>query len=587
MKKILCLCLCALMLFLCSVSVSALDIADRNDDLILDLDNIVGTKITAESGVINGVDVNYIMLSKQVLDNSVYKINLRYRAASSVPLSFMTADADSIYTNKGFVEAPNFAVINAAASKLNTNLTVYVNTDMEGGSYSEGEALFIYWPANYEFSLYSAELTELGALVGNGGVSMIKGLKESESQALRYYFNYNTVTGNELVINEENYTVLSRGFLLANGGQGGLLDASVTRETAKNNEKIVDINTKDLQKVWSFKNVNGIDNLTYSTYVTNFAAEGGTYNESQRLYVKGYVQVNINGQVCTFYSTITNYTVKDIVDYQWYHNEGAFANGNEVPENERTYTINGVERQLVWNQEFNTNGVLEGLSTKTTTMFDGTGVIGVSDNSENLAVKDGNLVLNVTDDGDGTFTTARSLTTDGIMSFKYGYVEMRAKLPYHMYSWPSFWMLPDLALKQSQYRGEIDIVEVYYDTKAFDFVLHKWYNGKDITTSKEHTFYFNNYAKEYHTYGLEWTPEYLQVYVDGKASVKIDITEEKDYSTDYPGMDCFHDYYYLCWNNWIQIDYANEIDLTVSDYSYMIDYVRLYQTPDTEFIVKY
>ena len=41
-----------------------------------------------------------------------------------------------------------------------------------------------------------------------------------------------------LFLGEENYTIISRGFLLTNGGNGGLIEASVTRETAKNNKKI-------------------------------------------------------------------------------------------------------------------------------------------------------------------------------------------------------------------------------------------------------------------------------------------------------------------------------------------------------------
>lgn len=589
MKKFACICLAFIMLMLIAFPASALDISEGQDDSIFESDIFFAEPMNTQSGIIGGVEVNYVAISDTVVDNSVYKIDLRYKSSSVVPISFMTADSDSIYSNQGFVEAPNYTVINAASTIYNETMTVYVNIDMEGGSSAEGETLYVYWPADADFSVFYAELTNIGNVVGNGGVSMVKGLAESESQALRYYFNYNTVSGNEIIINGESYAVLSRGFLFANGGNGGLEDASVTRETAKNNSKIIDMNTTDLSKSWAFKQVGGVDNLTYSTYVTNFKSENGTYNQSQKLYVKGYVEVQIGTQTAIFYSTITNYTVKDIADYYWYHNEGNFASGNEVPEDKRTVTLDGVERQLVWNQEFNTNGVLEGLSTKTTTMNDDTGVIKVSEREENLCVKDGNLVMNVTDNKDGTFTTSKSLTTNGIMSFKYGYVEMRAKLPFYMYSWPSFWMQPDKNLQQSQYIGEIDIVEVYYDTRLFDFVLHKWYNGFDAvaSTKKEHIFDSNAVASEYHTYGLEWTPEYLQLYVDGVKSVRMDITEDGEYSQEALGMDCFHDYYYLCLNNWIQINYADSIDLSTQEFTYYVDYIRLYQTPDTEYIVEY
>lgn len=604
MKKLLSVFLCVVLFLLSSVSVSALDIAEKNDDFTLDLDNIIGTAMTAQSAIINGIDVKYVMLSEKVSDNSVYKIDFRYRAAASVPLSFMTAEADSVYTNQGFVEAPNFVVINAAASVWNNDLTVYVNTDMEGGINGEGEALFVYWPANLEFSVYNVELENLGTLVGNGGVSMIKGLSESESQALRYYFNYNTITGNELVVNDETYTILSRGFLLANGGEGGLLNAAVTFETAKSTDKIIDINTTDLEKVWSFKNVGGKDNLTYSTYITNFAAEDGTYNQSMRLYVKGYVRVKINGQVCTFYSTITNYTVKDIADYLWYHNEGEFTTGNEVPEDKRTHTINGVERQLVWNQEFNTNGVLQGVTYKYDTMVSRDPELKTSTSENNIFVKDGNLVLRMIDNQDGTFTTAKSLTTINEMSFKYGYVEMKAKMPYQYGMWFSFWMQPDrnLLAEDYEYWGEVDIVETFWKFRSTDFTLHKWgryvegsvtqrIDGVDVSNHEGQASYvFENYENlknEYHIYGFEWTPEYMKAYIDGECYYTVYIDEESEFSNERVGMECFHDYFYLCWNNWMHASYADKLVLENGYADYAIDYVRLYQTPDTEFIVEY
>ena len=101
--------MCCIVL-LTAISVSAIDVANENDDFVFDLDDIIGTALTEQSGVIDGVEVKYAMLSNAVEDNTVYKIDLRYRAASRVPLSFMTADADSIYTNQGFVEDANFVV---------------------------------------------------------------------------------------------------------------------------------------------------------------------------------------------------------------------------------------------------------------------------------------------------------------------------------------------------------------------------------------------------------------------------------------------------------------------------------------------
>jgi beta-glucanase (GH16 family) len=103
-----------------------------------------------------------------------------------------------------------------------------------------------------------------------------------------------------------------------------------------------------------------------------------------------------------------------------------------------------------------------------------------TDRIENAAIEDGNLVITAlreqatgpalppylraaADDPEATatkpFTSAR-LTTKGKMSWRYGRIDVRAKLPLGQGIWPAIWMLPeDNSYGPWATSGEIDILE--------------------------------------------------------------------------------------------------------------------------------
>ncbi len=256
-------------------------------------------------------------------------------------------------------------------------------------------------------------------------------------------------------------------------------------------------------------------------------------------------------------------------------------------------------RVLTWNIEFNENNmgvVASKLTTGVANMNPDRKYLFTSTESSNYFVEKGDLVLRLTKKGANSYTTAHSVSTSGKMSYKYGYVEMRAKVPFQKYVWPGFWMKPDLNLKKSKYHGEIDIFEVFGSTNSLYFNLHKWPekmqssvqigNGGKHTGNRKYT-YSNtaNLSDTYHVYGFEWTKDYMKAYVDGKCYYEVSIKEEDDYSTKLPGMDCFHDYYFLCWDNMLW-EYSGQEEIpTPADYR--IDYVRLYQHKDSESIKVY
>ena len=251
------------------------------------------------------------------------------------------------------------------------------------------------------------------------------------------------------------------------------------------------------------------------------------------------------------------------------------------------------ERQLVWSEEFdgtelngNTWNFSQVMTTENT----------IYDNTKNhVAVENGKLNLMANKAGD-TYSTSKGITTKNGMLFKFGYLEIRAKMPYAAGAWPSIWMLTNENHRTTEYRPEIDIVEAMGDPTSFTTNLHyrKGNSGEDgfihdsldksnssiienliqqLQEKRKHTFANTTIANEYHIYGFEWDETYMTFYVDGVEHFKYDYTTFAPKDTD--GYNIFHDPFYLIINN--EIHYDTIADAGETPFEYNIDWIRLYQ----------
>lgn len=120
------------------------------------------------------------------------------------------------------------------------------------------------------------------------------------------------------------------------------------------------------------------------------------------------------------------------------------------------------------------------------------------------------------------------IRTVNSFSFKYGRVEVRAKMPTGDWLWPAIWLLP----RYNSYgtwpaSGEIDLVEargnsrlmlngVNIGAEQVGSTLHwgpYWpYNGYEKTTWPKNS--SPGYNKDFHLYQLEWTPNYIKFSLD-------------------------------------------------------------------------
>lgn len=282
---------------------------------------------------------------------------------------------------------------------------------------------------------------------------------------------------------------------------------------------------------------------------------------------------------------------------------------------ERTYTY-------VWGDEFygDTLNPNKWVCTTGSSKMSGYSDLTILSGKEAVNVNGGSLNLIAGQRADGSFFAPASVHTQGTMEYRYGYIEMRAKIPYRVGVWPSFWMQSAATLGGRQnydYMVEVDMLEVFGHTSDLYCNVHKWYSS-----AKQEQYGVRNIAaaedggisgflsqlfgrpvgeekrtvenpENWHTYGFAWDANYMCMYVDQKLFRVYDITSattifgsDNVKKTD-SDMSGFHDPLYIIFNNHVFTPGANFKPGQINGYesnlpaTYEIDYVRLYQGTET------
>jgi beta-glucanase (GH16 family) len=140
------------------------------------------------------------------------------------------------------------------------------------------------------------------------------------------------------------------------------------------------------------------------------------------------------------------------------------------------------------------------------------------DNSHPNAYVDTSGILHIVaqSPGTGVYTSAR-MKTQGLFSFQYGRLEVRAQMPEEQGLWPSAWMLGNNYLTAGwPASGEMDIMERVNAATSPDWnegSIH----GPGFTGSAIGTKYYyptGQSAAGWHTYGMIWKPGSIAYYVD-------------------------------------------------------------------------
>jgi len=190
--------------------------------------------------------------------------------------------------------------------------------------------------------------------------------------------------------------------------------------------------------------------------------------------------------------------------------------------NDESQTITTMN-EIVWADEF----TIDGTPDSSKWNFDiGTGQNGwgnnelqyYTDRSQNIEVKDGMLHIKAVKEAYlGASYTSAKITTKGTFEQKYGRYEAKIKLPWGQGLWPAFWLLGDDSNGTVIWPqiGEIDIMEYrgQQPTIVHGSIHGPGYSAGEAIT-KSYTLPNDRFDTDFHIFGIEWGPNYINYYVD-------------------------------------------------------------------------
>lgn len=128
----------------------------------------------------------------------------------------------------------------------------------------------------------------------------------------------------------------------------------------------------------------------------------------------------------------------------------------------------------------------------------------------NVTIKNGLLqITSKKEQFKGKEYTSGALNTKGKFQLLYGKVEMRAKLPAGQGIFPAFWMMTD----SDNSLPEIDIMEMLGQKPTEIWMVTHWYTNR--LRSDSTSFIGPDFSQDFHTFGIEWTPEAITWFIDG------------------------------------------------------------------------
>jgi beta-glucanase (GH16 family) len=267
-----------------------------------------------------------------------------------------------------------------------------------------------------------------------------------------------------------------------------------------------------------------------------------------------------------------------VVTYK-YPSSGTYS-VNVIARNAGGQTISGtisvtvaVRLSLVWSDEFDTPGAPD----PSKWGFDiGTGSGGWGNNeleyytnrSSNAIVQNGMLMITaVKENYLGSAYTSARLLSQNKFSCKYGRIEVRAKIPPGVGTWPAIWMLgSNISTAGWPACGEMDIMEErgsepnkIYGT--FHYPGHSGSNGNGSTTMVPDA------TTAFHSYILDWSATSIKIYVD----TQLYYTLPNNMSLP------FNQNFFILLNVAMGGNFGGPVDPAFTSATMQIDYVRVYQ----------
>ncbi|HEX6716686.1 MAG TPA: glycoside hydrolase family 16 protein [Pyrinomonadaceae bacterium] len=200
---------------------------------------------------------------------------------------------------------------------------------------------------------------------------------------------------------------------------------------------------------------------------------------------------------------------------------------------------------------------------------------------ENARVENGHLIIEARkDDWEGHKYTSARLVTKGKGDWTYGRIEVRAKLPSGLGTWPAIWMLPTRWEYGSwPNSGEIDIMEhVGFDPDVIHASVHTTSYNHTINTQKTATLKIPTSRTGFNVYAIEWSPQEIRAFVNNQHYFTFKNERLTNSSADFKQWPFDKEFHLLLniavggtWGG------AHGVDDRIWPQRMEIDYVRVYQ----------
>jgi len=196
--------------------------------------------------------------------------------------------------------------------------------------------------------------------------------------------------------------------------------------------------------------------------------------------------------------------------------------------------------------------------------------------SGNHTVSDGVLTITAKKVNDykqfGSYTSAR-IVSKAKKEFKYGRMEIRAKLPKGKGTWPAIWMLgSNIDGVSWPTCGEIDIMEyVGYNAGWVKGSIHCAANYAGNSVSGD--FAITN-EEDFHVYGITWKSDKIEYYVDDRTKPYFIYNPNPMTLANWP----FEQPFFFILNVAVGGDWGGSkgVDNSIFPVSMVVDYVRVY-----------
>ncbi len=193
---------------------------------------------------------------------------------------------------------------------------------------------------------------------------------------------------------------------------------------------------------------------------------------------------------------------------------------------------------------------------------------------KNSFLSDGKLIIEARKEAivGYNYSSAR-LTTQNKKTFKFGRIDIRAKLPVAKGMWPALWMLgANISSVGWPACGEMDIMELVGSAPSTVKATMHWNAGGHASKGADYSLSSGNFSQQFHVFSLVWTQDNIKCYVDDNLINTVTSTDTG--APNYP----FNADQFFIFNVATGGDWPGPPDSTTPFPQRMfVDYVRVFQ----------